>query len=234
MSQSIKTFSLLTLMLLAAWVSYAFHPNESLADRRTPINLKNMVPTAFGGWREELYMTAQIINPQQKELLKQIYSETLTRTYVNSQGYRVMLSIAYGKNQSDALQLHKPEVCYPAQGFKLISREVGTLSLLGNPTAATRLVTNLGPRFEPVTYWTVVGDHITTGSIDKKLTEMRYGLSGLIPDGMLVRISSVDRSTDKAYAMQEQFATAMLSAITPTLRSRFAGDIPSNMETSKL
>ena len=216
--------ALLLLMLLSAGMASALRPTISLADERTPINLKAMVPTAFGDWQEQLNMSAAIVDPTQKELLDKIYSETLTRTYVNRAGYRIMLSIAYGKNQSDALQLHKPEVCYPAQGFALLAKQAGSLDLLGKPIAATRLQTRLGQRFEPITYWTVVGDHVTKGGIDKKLTEMRYALTGRIPDGMLVRVSSIDLANDNAYAMQSQFSKQLLQAIAPELRNRFAGD----------
>ena len=212
------------LMLLSAGMASALRPTISLADERPPISLKTMVPTAFGDWQEQLNMSASIVDPTQTALLDKIYSETLTRTYVNKAGYRVMLSIAYGKNQSDALQLHKPEVCYPAQGFTLLAKEVSTLDLVGQPITAVRLQTRMGQRIEPITYWTVVGDHITKGGIDKKLTEMRYAVSGRIPDGMLVRVSSIDPGTDNAYAIQGQFASQMVQAITPDIRNRFAGD----------
>ena len=228
MKLSLPNIVLLLLMLLSAGMASALRPTISLADERTPINLKAMVPTAFGDWQEQLNMSAAIVDPTQKELLDKIYSETLTRTYVNRAGYRIMLSIAYGKNQSDALQLHKPEVCYPAQGFALLAKQAGSLDLLGKPIAATRLQTRLGQRVEPITYWTVVGDHVTTGGIDKKLTEMRYALSGRIPDGMLVRVSSIDPANDNAYAMQSQFSNQMLQAIAPELRNRFAGDPAQN------
>ena len=224
MKLSLPNIVLLLLMLLSAGMASALRPTISLADERTPINLKAMVPTAFGDWQEQLNMSAAIVDPTQKELLDKIYSETLTRTYVNRAGYRIMLSIAYGKNQSDALQLHKPEVCYPAQGFALLAKQAGSLDLLGKPIAATRLQTRLGLRVEPITYWTVVGDHVTTGGIDKKLTEMRYAMTGRIPDGMLVRVSSIDPANDNAYAMQSQFSNQMLQAIAPDLRNRFAGD----------
>ena len=224
MKLSLPNIVLLLLMLLSAGMASALRPTISLADERTPINLKAMVPTAFGDWQEQLNMSAAIVDPTQKELLDKIYSETLTRTYVNRAGYRIMLSIAYGKNQSDALQLHKPEVCYPAQGFALLAKQAGSLDLLGKPIAATRLQTRLGQRVEPITYWTVVGDHVTTGGIDKKLTEMRYAMTGRIPDGMLVRVSSIDPANDNAYAMQSQFSNQMLQSIAPDLRNRFAGD----------
>ena len=213
-------------MLCAAVLGSVLRPTISMADERPPIDLTAMVPTAFGEWREEVNQTAQVINPQQKSMLEKIYSQTLSRTYVNPRGYRIMLSIAYGKNQSDALSLHKPEICYPAQGFKLLGKQSVTLALPGNTIQATRIETSLGARYEPVTYWTIVGDHIVTTNINKKLVEVDYSIQDRIPDGMLFRISSIDRDTVSAYAIQEQFAKEIANVIDLKNRARFIG-IPS-------
>ena len=96
---------------------------------------------------------------------------------------------------------------------------------MGRSVAVSRLETALGQRFEPITYWTIVGDHITSSMTDKRLTEVRYAMHGRIPDGMLIRISSIDKGTDNAYAMQNQFAAAMVASISPNDRKRFAGDL---------
>lgn len=228
MKLSIKNWVLLALMLSSAALGVVLRPTISIADELPPINLKAMVPSAFGNWQEQLNVSNQIVDPQQKELLGKIYSETLSRTYVNNDGYRIMLSIAYGKNQSGTLQLHKPEVCYPAQGFQLISNQPGKLDLLGRPIAAARLETSLGQRFEPLIYWTIVGDHVTSSMTDKRLTEVRYAMRGRIPDGMLVRISSIDKDTAKAHVIQNQFATEMIQAIAPENRARFSGTANTN------
>ena len=223
MKVSIRNVVLLVLMLLSAGLAAALRPSISMADERPPINLKTMVPSAFGDWRQLERSGAYIIDPQTQQLLSTIYSETLTRTYVNSKGYQIMLSIAYGKNQSDALQLHKPEVCYPAQGFQLFDKHADRLNLADRAIPSTRLMTKLGQRQEPVTYWTVVGDHVTVGGIDKKLTEMRYAMADRIPDGMLIRVSSIDVNVDQAYLNQDQFSRDMLAAIAPADRERFSG-----------
>ncbi len=223
MKVSIRNVVLLVLMLLSAGLAAALRPSISMADERPPINLKTMVPGAFGDWRQLERSGAYIIDPQTQQLLSTIYSETLTRTYVNSKGYQIMLSIAYGKNQSDALQLHKPEVCYPAQGFQLFDKHADRLNLADRAIPSTRLMTKLGQRQEPVTYWTVVGDHVTVGGIDKKLTEMRYAMADRIPDGMLIRVSSIDGNVDQAYLNQDQFSRDMLAAIAPADRERFSG-----------
>ncbi len=220
---SIRHIVMLSLMLVSAGLAAALRPNISLADERPPISLKAMVPNAFGDWQVQLRGTAQIIDPRAQQVLDEIYSETLTRTYINRNGYQIMLSIAYGKNQSDALQLHKPEVCYPAQGFQLTNKQPGSLAAADLVLPTTRLMTRLAQRAEPVTYWTVVGDHATTSGIDKKLTEMRYALTNRIPDGMLVRVSSIDSNIEAAYRFQDQFAQQMLAAIAPQHRQRFSG-----------
>lgn len=224
--------ALLFLMLAAAALAAALRPTISLADERAPINLGAMVPTQFGAWSEQLHVQTQIVNPQQQLVLEQIYSQTLTRTYVNSAGYRIMLSIAYGKNQSDALQLHKPEICYPAQGFTLLDKQPAELSLPAQKIRTTQLKTQLGARHEPVTYWTVVGDEVAKSSTDKKLIEMRYALNNRVPDGMLIRVSSIDRNNANAYAMQNQFAADMIQAISPQHRSRFSGLTSTNPFTN--
>lgn len=219
-----KNIIMLLLMLVAAALGAALRPHISMADERPPINLAAMVPAAFGDWREDINLQAQVVNPQQKEMIEKTYSQTLSRSYTNAQGYRMMLSIAYGKDQSDALQLHKPESCYPAQGFTLLSKNAAPLDLLGRPISTVLLETKMGQRFEPVTYWMVIGEHVITGGTNKKLTELNYALQRRIPDGMLVRVSSIDKDTNNALVVQKQFASEMINAIAPENRQRFAGN----------
>ena len=223
MKLSIRNLILMALMLLSAGLGAALKPTIFTADERPPIDLKVMVPTAFGDWQEQLNVTAQIIDPTQQETLDKIYSQILTRTFVNSQGYRVMLSMAYGKNQSKSLELHLPDVCYPAQGFSVDRSTKASLEILGKSVPITRLETKLGQRHEPLIYWTLVGDTITKSAFEKRLTEMRYAITGRIPDGILVRVSSIDRSPENAFAIQQRFASELIQYIAPEIRNRFVG-----------
>ena len=223
MSTLLKPLLVLVMMVASAALAVGMRPTGSLADERERIDLPTMVPTAVGDWREAPGVAVQIIDPEMQQTIDAIYTQVLTRNYVHPDGYRVMVSIAYGKAQTDNLQLHLPEVCYPAQGFKLEGVQKVPLDLGDHTITARRLVTHLGQRFEPLTYWTVVGDHVTASGIDKKLTEMRYGLRGRIPDGMLVRISSIDRDSARAHQRQAEFAAALVRSIRADLRGRFAG-----------
>jgi EpsI family protein len=221
----LRNFIMLVFMLVASSLTLALHPTHKISEQGPVIDLETMIPRTFDEWREEQSRSVQIVDPQQKEMIDKIYTQTLSRTYVNTAGYRIMLSMAYGDDQRDGMQMHYPEVCYPAQGFVLEDRQNGTLVTVNGLIPATRILTSLGQRIEPVTYWTIVGDQVFQGSFQKKLAEMRYGLGGKIPDGMLIRVSSIDNKTSNAYEMQSQFANQMLNALKPEYRQKLNGNI---------
>lgn len=215
---------LFALMLSAAGLTQALHPTQQVADQRAPMDLASIIPGTLAGWREDTQSAAQIVDPQQLELIDVTYSQTLTRSYVDANGYRIMLSIAYGKTQRGNLQLHHPELCYPAQGFAVNSNRTGELATPYGAIPVRRLETQLNrDRSEPVTYWAMIGDQVALGSFDRKLVEMRHGLRGNILDGLLFRVSSVDNNSEAAFALQASFVADLLGALSPADRQRIAG-----------
>lgn len=219
-----RNIILMVLMLAASGLAMALRPTQRIADQGPKVDLEAMIPRAFGDWREEKQTSALIIDPSQQATLQKIYSQTLSRTFVNSNGYRIMLSIAYGRDQSDSVQLHYPEVCYPAQGFQLHSSMSEELHLSSGNIMVKRLQTSLSnSRVEPVTYWVMIGDQAIIGGAKKKLAEMRYGLKGVIPDGFLFRVSSIDPDNKNAFAMQTTFINELLVEASPEVRYRLSG-----------
>jgi EpsI family protein len=187
------------------------------------VHLESAIPKTFGGWREEPAPVVQVVNPQTQALLDRLYSQTLSRIYVDSKGYRVMLSLAYGDDQRGGLKAHKPEVCYPAQGFQLLAN---TSSLLVTPfgqVPVRRLDTRLGARLEPVTYWFAFGDRVVTGRFEQRLAELRLGLAGRTPHGLLFRVSSIDADLNGAYEHQDRFVNDLLVAMSARDRGRLIG-----------
>ena len=77
-----------------------------------------------------------------------------------------MLSIAYGGDQSDTMAVHKPEVCYPAQGFQILKNATASFSTGDGNIPVKRLVATQGPRIEPITYWTTVGDTVAVSGYE--------------------------------------------------------------------
>ncbi len=224
MNPWLRNCLLLVLMLAASGLALALKPTQKIADQGPAVDLEKIIPKEFGDWREEQHNFIQMVDPQQKELIERIYTQTLSRTYANSNGYRIMLAIAYGDDQRDSMQTHYPEVCYPAQGFELISREKGSVVSPTGSIPVVQLVTSLEKhRIEPVTYWVMIGDMPIVQGWKKKLAEMQYGLRGLIPDGLLFRVSSIDEDNRHAFEMHHAFINDILAAMPVIQRKRFSG-----------
>lgn len=223
MAQYRTAFLLAALMFAASVGAIVARPSARLADERPALSLESVIPKQFGDWREVTQGHVEVVNPQTKEMLDRLYSEILSRSYVNASGYRIMLSIAYGNNQSRDFQAHKPEVCYPAQGFELKKNETAELATPFGSIPVRHLFATLGARQEPITYWFTVGDKAVQGTTQKRLVELTFGLTGRIPDGMLFRISSLDSDLARAYQIQEQFTTQLLQTVSPAERKRLSG-----------
>ncbi len=187
------------------------------------IQLDAAIPRQFGPWREEPTHTVQVVNPQLQAMLDRLYSQTLSRIYVDNRGYRVMLSLAYGDDQRGGLQAHKPEVCYPAQGFNLRANVPAQLNTPFGPVPVRRLDTQLGARLEPVTYWFAFGDQVVSGRFEQRLAELRLGLAGRVPHGLVFRVSSIDADTQGAYREQDRFVNDLLMAMSVQDRGRVIG-----------
>lgn len=219
----VQRWLMLTLMVGAAFAAHTFTPHTYLADQREKVDLQTLIPSQFGEWQELKQSAGQIINPQQTELLQKLYSQTLSRSYIDGQGIVIMLSIAYGANQSDGVALHYPEVCYPAQGFQLQANQPVTLQTKYGTIDGRQLMTRLGQRNEPVTYWSTLGDKVVRGGLNTKLAQMNYGFDGSIPDGLIFRVSSITQDPSKGHADQSRFINELINALPPTSRSRLAG-----------
>ncbi len=189
-------------------------PIYKMADLRAGLLLEDVIPKRFGQWRMLPVSNMVVPNPQTTENLKNIYTQLLMRSYVNSRGDVVMLSLAYGEDQRSDMAVHYPEVCYPAQGFSVLSNNSDLLSTVQGTIPIRRLETKLNQkRYEPVTYWTTIGNKVSLGGLDKRLIELEYGVKRQIPDGLLFRISSIDFDTKNAFKYQNDFAIDLISAV---------------------
>ena len=213
------------LMAAAAAGGQAMVPTRRMAALRWPFSLADIVPSTFAGWQVDTRAVNGIVNPQTEALLNKLYSQMLDRVYFDADGRRIMLSIAYGADQADDdVQLHYPEVCYPAQGFRVKSNRVDQVVLPEGVIHVRRLETEFSDsRFEPVTYWTIIGDQQSLGGWDRKLSEIRHGLRGEIVDGLLFRVSSIDRDSQHGFDVQQAFIRDIVAAMSPQARRQLAG-----------
>jgi len=187
------------------------------------LDLERLVPSAFGDWSIDPSIEPIPASADVQAKLDRIYNATLSRAYVNSHGEQMMLTLAYGGDQSDALKAHRQEVCYTAQGFTIHGLHAADLDAGGRSIPATRLLAVRGERSEPVTYWFTMGDRVVRSRLERLRVQLASGFAGRIPDGMLVRVSSISGDTGAAYGAQQAFIAQLLAAMPAEQRVRLAG-----------
>ena len=200
------------LMLFSAALTMAMKPSATIAGQ-SKIDLEAMIPSEFNNWKIDTALAPPLVNPEVTGEISKIYSQTLSRTYINTKDERVMLSIAYGSNQSTDLHVHRPEVCYQVGGFDsgkitktFVDTTVGRIPVM-------HLVAKLGARNEPITYWIRMGDTLTRGWMEQKMASFTYGLTGKVPDGLLFRVSTISNDEQDSYRIQQEFLSAILQAV---------------------
>jgi EpsI family protein len=210
-------------MLAGAGLAVGLRPSTHMADEFGVPDLETMFPVSFGSWRVDTSLPVILPSPDVQAQLDKIYNQVLARTYVNDKDERVMLSVAYGGDQSDATSAHRPEVCYPAQGFAITSNTAASVQVAGRDIPVRHLMSRLGARQEPITYWIVVGDQVVTTGWGQKLAQMRFGLRDIIADGMLVRVSSIDADMNRAFELQSVFLADLGGTLDTQVATRVLG-----------
>lgn len=212
------------LLVSASGLAHVTRPTVHIADQHAKVELETLFPKTFGEWRLDPNLPVSIVSPDVEAMLKSLYAQTLSRTYIGPRGERIMLSIAYGGDQSDATRAHRPDVCYPAQGFDIVSASYNNIDVGGGQLPVRHMFAKLGQRYEPVTFWFVVGERVAVSGQQQKLAQLSYGLRGLIPDGMLVRVSSINPDADAGYRDQARFIADMRAAMPQPSRLRVFGE----------
>jgi EpsI family protein len=213
------------LMLLCLALAQLLKPTSLWAETRALPDLEAKVPKQFGDWTLAQFGANSVVNPQQQESLANTYTSTLARIYVHKpSGRAIMLSLAYGKDQSRDTQLHRPEMCYRSQGFRVDSISPADVAIARGTLQATRMLTSLGARNEPATYLIRIGDTNIRGSLQMNLVRMQFAMRGYIADGMLFRVSEVTRAQPKdAFALQDLFIADLLANLAPAAREQIVG-----------
>ena len=209
-------------MILAFWAGFALKPTKHAADYAPKFDLETEIPKNFSGWQVDETIVPIQADPERLALISKIYNQTLSRTYVNAKGDRIMLSIAYGGDQSDAMQVHRPEVCYTGNGFTMTDLTTINFDTGYGVIPVKRVLATMSSRVEPITYWITIGDSVEKNPALRKLQLLKFGLTGTIPDGLLFRVSSIGTQNSQ-YPVQQDFVATLLKSVTPEFRKRLIG-----------
>lgn len=206
----------------ASGVAFAIEPRRRmtlLGDAK----LDKLVPTKFGEWSSEA--SDNLVKPNSEGLAATLYSELVSRIYRHRlTGDHVMMLIAYGDTQSDVLQLHRPESCYPALGLQIASIQTAKVELApGAVLPVRRMVAQGGGRHENVVYWTRIGEYLPATGGDQRRVRLKTAMEGYVPDGVLVRLSAIDEDAPQSFALIDTFLTELLIATPPAGRKALVG-----------
>ena len=186
--------------------------------------IADLIPLTFDGWSSE--DADGLVQPDEGTLAASLYSEIVGRIYSNREtGDAVMMLAAYGDTQSDMLQLHRPEACYPAVGFKLVSTEPMQLPLSGGGVAipARAVVAAAPDREEAIVYWARIGESLPNSAGAQREARLAASFKGIVPDGILVRFSTIHRQGFDSFAMLDRFIPQMIGAMKPADRPVLVG-----------
>ncbi|RZM31606.1 MAG: EpsI family protein [Sphingomonas sp.] len=210
-------------MALAGTVALSelYVPKRSMP-RLTEKSFTAMFPTTIGPWS---YLTASgLILPPEDQLSRTLYEQLLTRTYASGEADPVMMVLAYSSIQEGRLQVHRPEVCYPASGFAILDNEPTEVRINDTFTLPARfLIADRGARREFILYWTRVGPDVPTRWFDQRLMMAKANLKGYIPDGMLARVSVIGNDRDEAMKTLKDFVRTLVGSVDRQARTLLIG-----------
>jgi len=205
-------------------------PTELMARSSAAPSLESVIPKKFGTWT--LVPEISPVKPTDPEgyfqadpLSAKVYSQEVGRGYTDGQGNIVMLLVAYGPVQNYRLKSHRPEICYTANGFRISDKTQAAINYRDGtgPIKMTRLIAQRETRLEPLSYWMRIGNDISNGVVDAQLSRLKYGLRGVIPDGALIRVSTIGLPREASFKLQDQFIRDLLAAIPPQELKFFTG-----------
>lgn len=223
---SIHHWLVIFFMVLSTTAAWWLTPHIQWFDHLGRPEFTNVVPNKFGDW--EIIPDAAhslIVDPQQQDALNNLYTEIVSRTYMHKpSGRLIMLSLAYGDNQTYSKQLHRPESCYSSQGFIIQNLHEEEIKVTGLPISVRRMTAVFGSRLEQVSYFIRIGDKVISGPPSSlNYARMRMGLKGYISDGLLFRVSEVGDDDKLSNQLNDQFINDLLNALSPAQRIMIVG-----------
>jgi EpsI family protein len=201
--------------LAAAGALSHFAAPKAVAKPIEKPTFSSAIPDRVGGWTSR--KTQEIVLPPQDDSNK-LYENQETRVYEGADLPAIMFLIAYSSIQQNDVQVHRPEVCYPASGYPVIATEATQISYRGRELAARELVADRGGLHERVIYWIRVGNSFPTSWREQRINIAFANLSGSIPDGVLLRVSAVEEPGKSTSALLRTFIAGFLDQVPSSFR----------------
>ena len=202
----------------AAGLAAARQPNKHV-DYLGKDKLDALVPKTIGAWK--FVAASGLVVPPNDQLSRALYSNLLTRVYSDGQNPPVMLLVAQSGSQTGVLQIHRPETCYTAGGYHISAVTPQPIQVGSFIVPANSMNASVDGVIEHVIYWTRVGDRMPASWRQQRLAVAEQNIRGIIPDAILVRVSTVTDDANGARATLQAFVRALVGSLPPNRRDVF-------------
>jgi EpsI family protein len=193
------------------------------------VPLKTVIADRVASWTRAQYSNAILPDAEPTD----VYDQIVSRAYTSPNWPPIMLVVAYGAAQSGLMKVHRPEVCYTSAGFKIVKPQVVAIPLQdGRIIPANTFLGERQDRNEHVLYWTRISNAFPGNLIDQRIVMFEQGLSGVIPDGVLVRLSTLCPDWALAQSALTAFASGLVTNSSPLGRALLIGR-PRSRETAR-
>lgn len=209
-------------LALASASAVAFARQPAVANPVIPENIfEGWVPKRFGDWEE--ISQSGVILPPPDALSDRLYDNLVTRVFVAPDQPAVMMLLAYNNAQDGVLQVHRPEFCYPVGGFELTPTRDITLEANGHAIPANFFTATAPNRVEQVAYFTRLGAAYPRKWSEQRIAVMRSNLAGEIPDGMMMRVSTLGAEAREAQGLLSGFTRKFIESSNPKMQRLLLG-----------
>ena len=210
--------------VLGAGVAYALKPRRRVSLMQPGERLALILPRSFQDWTSR--DVSDLVAPETPDsLAARLYGETVGRIYTQqSSGAEVMMLMAHGDDQSNELQLHRPEVCYPAFGFTITDSAPIQLRLAKSVSVPSRrLVARSSEQQESIIYWTRLGEYFPVTVAEQRLERLETAMHHYIADGLLARFSVAGQDVSASMQILESFVPKLIADVRTDRRRSLVG-----------
>lgn len=215
-----RKFALGLAFASVAGVAAARQPTKTI-DYLGKAKLEQVIPEKIGKW--SFVSSSGLVVPPEDQLARALYSQLLTRTYMDDAGNGIMLLVAQSPTQSGILQIHRPEFCYTAGGYRLSPSVPHEVDVPGRRFPALSISATRDGRTEQIVYWTRIGNQLPTSWTQQRMAVAMDNLRGYIPDAVMVRVSTYGSDRAAALVDVDEFIRSLITSITPQTRQVLFG-----------
>ena len=211
-------FAVALTTLLAAPVAWFELRSESGFAGQAP-DLAAIAARAPAGW-QVLPVSDNVVSPS----VQASYDQVLMRRFARRDGEEITLVLTWSRD-GRLRAGHDQQVCYRAQGFVIASVGEADLPLANDAMKAIAFSGRRGDLVEDVMYWRITGGEFESGGNiwRHRLNEIGKTITGNIPDGLMVRVSSRRPADAPASTVNAAFVQAFFKSLTPAERAQLAG-----------